>query len=342
MDGSLFLKPFLVSFVVAVVVLVLLYFLNKKISFNDTRVSKRHIHRNEVSRFGGIALIISFGASILLDDKLVINSSLWIVMFASLLILIFGIIDDVRQLSWKTQLYFQIALILLVYILGIRLEYITNPFGGIFLLHGFWGQLVGLILVVGWILLLINSMNWIDGVDGVSAGVASIGGSAILLLSIRPEVNQPPIGIIVAAFLGGLIGFLLFNFYPAKIMAGTSGSIFMGFLLAILAIFSGAKIATTFLVLIIPIVDAIWVIVERLQSGGSIFSADNRHLHYRLLQIGWSPKKICLFYYVITAVIAVIALNTRALGKVIAFSIVGVVMLGILALIKKKVLQKEV
>jgi UDP-GlcNAc:undecaprenyl-phosphate GlcNAc-1-phosphate transferase len=227
-----------------------------------------------------------------------------------------------------------------VYIKGVRLDYISNPFGGIFLFHNYGGFIVGIIVVVIWTVLLINSMNWIDGIDGISSGISLIGGATIFFLSLRPEVNQPPIGIISTVFMGGLLAFLLFNFHPAKIIAGTSGSMFMGFVLAVLAIFSGEKIATTLLVLAVPIVDALWVIGERFQSKKSIFSADRRHLHYRLLELGWSPKKICIFYYAITAFIAVLALNTRAAGKTITFVLFGVIMLGMLIWIRNKVSQK--
>ena len=206
--------------------------------------------------------------------------------------------------------------------------------------HNYAGFIAGLIVVAIWAVLLMNSMNWIDGIDGISSGISLIGGATIFFLSLRPEVNQPPIGIISAVFIGGLLAFLLFNFYPAKILAGTSGSMFMGFVLAILAIFAGAKIATTLLVMAVPIVDALWVIGERFQSKKSIFSADRRHLHYRLLEFGWSPKKICIFYYVITGLIAVLALNTRAVGKTITFVLFGVVMLCMIIWIRNKVAQK--
>jgi len=110
-----------------------------------------------------------------------------------------------------------------------------------------------------------NAINWVDGLDGVAGGITFIGVLSVFFLSQRENVNQPPITIISAILLGSLAAFLIFNFHSAKIMAGTSGSMFMGFILAILAIFAGAKIATTFLVLTIPIIDALWVIGQRFQ-----------------------------------------------------------------------------
>ena len=123
----------------------------------------------------------------------------------------------------------------------------------------------------------------------------------------------------------------------AQFLAGTSGSMFMGFILAILAIFAGAKIATTLLVMAVPIIDAFWVIGERIRSKSSIFSADKRHLHYKLMELGWSQKKICIFYYAITTFIAILALNTGAIGKMATFILFGAVMLAMLFFIRNKV-----
>lgn len=336
MSYDIFLMPLLISFAISAILLVLLILFNKRTSSLDKRSEDRHIHKEGISRFGGAAIIIGFVIAIFFDKRLVIEQPLLGVLVASLAILIFGFIDDVRQLSWKKQLFFQILLVLFLYFMGIRLEYITNPFGGIFLLSGFWGQGIALLFSMLWIVFIINAMNWIDGVDGASGGVALIGAVTIFFLSLRPDVNQPPVAIITSAILGALLAFLFFNFYPAKILAGTSGAMFMGFILAIMAIFAGAKIATTLLVLAVPVIDALWVIGERFKSGRSVFLPDKRHLHFRLLDIGWSPKRICFFYYGITLVIAIVALNTYAAGKLVAFFSILLIMAGIYGIVHKR------
>jgi UDP-GlcNAc:undecaprenyl-phosphate GlcNAc-1-phosphate transferase len=122
-------------------------------------------------------------------------------------------------------------------------------------------------------------------------------------------------------------------------MAGTSGAMFMGLALAILAIFSGTKIATAILVLVIPIVDFIWVISDRIKNKQSIFKPDNNHLHHKLLEIGWSQKKIALHYYIITIIIALIALNTRTIGKSIMMFVASLIMLFIFWIIDRKLNQ---
>ncbi|HOW60438.1 MAG TPA: MraY family glycosyltransferase [Candidatus Moranbacteria bacterium] len=335
-----FLIPFIISFIISASFLVLFVLLNKKKNFNDVRTSDRHIHNHDISRFGGVALIISFIATLILNNALVITTPLKGILFASVFILIFGIIDDMIEISWKIQLFFQVAIIFFVYFMGVRLQYITNPFGGIFLFDGQLKYFIGFFIILAWMLIIINSMNWIDGIDGASSGITLIGGAAVFILSLRPEVNQPPIGIITASLVGGVLALMFFNFYPAKILAGTSGSLFMGFMLAVLAVFAGAKIATTLLIMAVPVIDAFWVIIERIRSKSSIFSADKRHLHFRLIELGWSQRKICFFYYAITVFIAILALNTRTVGKTATFILFVIAMLSMIILIKNKTSNK--
>jgi UDP-GlcNAc:undecaprenyl-phosphate GlcNAc-1-phosphate transferase len=327
MDYNIFFIPSLLSFLVSSVLLIVFILVWDKHNFFDLRNTDRHLHKRSIPRYGGVAIIIAFVAAIFLNKHLVIDSSLFVIILASLVLMILGVSDDIWQLSWKKQLFFQVLIVSFVCFVGVRLEYITNPFGGIFLLQGYFWQTVAFVFSVGWIVFIMNAMNWIDGIDGASGGVAFIAMLAIFFLSLRPEVSQPPTAIIAAAFLGAVGAFLLFNFYPAKIFAGTSGSLFMGFLLAILAIFAGAKIATTLLVLAIPVIDAFWVIGERIKSGVSVFSPDKRHLHFSLLDIGWSQKQICFFYYGVTVLVSVIALHTRALGKFFMFFLLIIFMI---------------
>ncbi|NTW27367.1 MAG: undecaprenyl/decaprenyl-phosphate alpha-N-acetylglucosaminyl 1-phosphate transferase [Candidatus Moranbacteria bacterium] len=341
MDHSLFLMPLLISCLISTFLLLILIVVGRRCSILESRISKRHLHKIGTLRFGGVALILSFVATILLDKNLIISTPLMGVLFASLAILILGVVDDFKQISWKLQLCFQFFIVIFVYGMGVKLEYMSNPFGGILLFQTGLGSLIGLFICVAWVIFLMNALNWVDGVDGVAGGITLIGVVTIFVLSLRPEVNQPPIGIITAALMGGLLAFILLNFNPAKIMAGTSGSIFMGFMLAIMAIFAGAKIATTLLVLAVPVIDALWVIIERFRAGASIFSADRRHLHFRLLELGWSVKRICLFYYVITILVALVSLNTGALGKAVTFVLISLIMVSTFVFISKKIETKE-
>jgi UDP-N-acetylmuramyl pentapeptide phosphotransferase/UDP-N-acetylglucosamine-1-phosphate transferase len=164
-----------------------------------------------------------------------------------------------------------------------------------------------------------NIVNWLDGLDGLAGGVGIIGFLTLFFLSVSSLVNQPPIGIISIAASGAIMGFLLFNFYPAKIFMGTSGAMFIGFLLAVVSVFSGAKLATVALVLTVPILDAVWVIIRRIRKRSSVFQRDKSHLHYRLAELGFSQNKIVFFYYALSIFFGIIALKLNGLGKLIAF-----------------------
>jgi len=311
------------------------YFSNK---FNwQERREKRHIHKKGISRVGGLIMVLVFNLMIILNRDLFISSEIYGMMAASLILLAVGLWDDIKEIYWKIQLFFQVAISVLVFITGIRIYYVTNPFtGGMFEFNSSLLILLSIGIVVFWIVLIINAINWLDGVDGLSGGVTLISIATIFFLSLKNEVNQPPIAIICAILSGVILGFLIFNFYPAKIMAGTSGSMFMGFILAVLAIIAGTKIATAILVMTIPIVDFLWVIGERIRSGQSIFNPDSCHLHYKLLKMGWTEKKIALCYWSVTAATAAVALNTKAIGKGITLLVSVLIMLLTLIYISKK------
>ncbi|MCD6149353.1 undecaprenyl/decaprenyl-phosphate alpha-N-acetylglucosaminyl 1-phosphate transferase [bacterium] len=335
MDYNLFIIPFLKSFLVAAGLSLALILLSEKIKTRK-RKSSRHIHSKKVSRLGGAAIISAFLISILTDQNLVITTQLYGIIAASLFILAVGLWDDFWKLEWKTQLFFQICAAISVFIMGVQVEYITNPLGGVVFLNLGKYLIPSLLFVIAWLVIMMNAMNWLDGIDGLSGGMAFIGALTIFFLSLSPEVNQPPVGIIAVILAGAALGFLIFNFYPARIMAGTSGAMFMGFALAALAIFAGTKIATALLIMAIPVIDVFWVIGERIKAGNPIFKSDTRHLHRKLMELGWTQRKIALFFYAVTFSIAVVALNTRTIGKLITIVLVAVIMVTALIIINKK------
>ncbi len=335
-----YLIPFITAFILTAVFIFLLKFAANNVRWRG-RVSGRHINRGNAFRVGGIAMIIAFNLSILLNPDLVISIQLFGVMAASMGILVIGAWDDVREVFWKTQFFYQVAAAIVVFIFGLRVYGLTNPFGGAIHLTAGIGVIVSIFLVVFWIVLMINSMNWLDGIDGLSGGISFIGAITIFILSLRPEVNQPPVAILALILSGVTLSFLIFNFYPSIVIAGTSGSMFMGFALAALAIFAGTKVATAILVLSLPIIDFAWVIGERIRRGKSIFKADRNHLHYKLMELGWSQRKIALYFYSITIMLAIVALNTRVIGKSITLVTTVVIMTGALVFINRKLVTKQ-
>ncbi len=285
--------------------------------------------KKKVSRFGGVAIIISFLTAIFLSGNLELDNLKWGIIVSSLVILFFGVYDDLKNLSWKKQLLGQLLIVIIMIYAGLQVDYIANPFGGPefrldtfhFPLSTFHFPILSSIFILFWIVSFMNAMNWLDGLDGLAGGVGFIGAITLFFLSISNLVNQPPLGIISIILAGAILGFLVFNFYPAKIFMGTSGSMFLGFILAALAIFSGGKIAAALLVMGFPILDAIWVIAQRIKSGKSPFKGDARHLHYRLLEKGWTQKKAVLFIYSICIIFGASALIFQNINKLLALAI---------------------
>jgi len=331
-----FLIPFLITLSFSLIFSWVVIFLGKKIKYLG-RNEKRHFHKKKIVRIGGLAIVLSFNAGILFDKNLVLTPEIFGFLFASWIILAMGLWDDVKEIFWKFQLFFQIVAALSIFIAGIRMNFITNFFtGGTISLESEIGVVVSVFLVIFWIVLMINVMNWLDGIDGLSSNVALISAGTILFLSLKPEVNQPPVAIMSAVLAGAILGFLILNFYPAKIIAGTAGSNFLGFSLAVLAIFSGTKIATAILVMIVPLVDFLWVIMDRARRKKSIFQPDKNHLHFKLMELGWSPIKINGLFVLVTLVAAFLALNTRTIGKLLTIILSGLLVALFLLFIEYK------
>jgi UDP-GlcNAc:undecaprenyl-phosphate GlcNAc-1-phosphate transferase len=318
--GALFyVQPFLLSMCISAFFCFVIIHVFRRIIVRD---GQKYLHDKMVSRFGGGAIIFAFMITLFTNQYLVFDHLVWAMACGGMMIFFIGILDDLKSLSWKSQIFFQIALVLMIFIFGVRIFHITNPFGGIInLAHGDF-FLFSLIFMLCWIVFVMNAVNWSDGIDGLSGGVSCIAALTLFIIALKPQVFQPPIAIIAIIFVGSVAGFLIFNFPQAKIFAGSSGSFFMGFILAILAIAAGAKIGTTLLVLSVPLMDALWVIGSRLYSGRSIFHRDHEHLHYRLLRRGWGVKKVLLLYYGITIFSAIVAIVTQSINKLMIFLIV--------------------
>jgi UDP-GlcNAc:undecaprenyl-phosphate GlcNAc-1-phosphate transferase len=203
-----------------------------------------------------------------------------------------------------------------------------------------WSDLLTLVWVVG----MMNIINFVDGVDGLAGGVSFIATIAIFLLSISIAVNQPAMASLTIILAGAILGFLFWNFPPAKIFMGDSGSMFLGFMLGVLPLISGGKLATVFLVLGFPIVDGLYVVITRLLRGKNPITApDKTHLHHRFLRAGYSPRQAVLFLYAIAVLFAWVALQSTTMMKLVA-SVVLVVLIFLfivlLNFIEKRKLRK--
>ena len=327
----LYLKPFLIALISSLIFTKTLILFSRKYKLYD-KIKENKIHQKNIARFGGVAIIISFLLSIFLSGDLIFDNLKWGIVISCIVILFFGIYDDLKSLSWKKQLLGQVVVVAIMIYAGLSVDYIANPFGGPeFRLDAFQYSIfniqysiLGSLFILFWIIGFMNVMNWLDGLDGLAGGVGFIGAITLFFLSISNLVNQPPLGIVSIALAGAILGFLFYNFHPAKIFMGTTGSMFLGFILAVLAIFSGGKIATALLIMGFPILDAGWVIIQRVRSGESIFKGDTRHLHYKLLKRGWSQKKVVLFIYLICLSFGVSAIVFQDLNKIFSLMILFV------------------
>jgi UDP-GlcNAc:undecaprenyl-phosphate GlcNAc-1-phosphate transferase len=310
-----FILPFLYSFLISIIAI---WFLLR--AGNSSKVKPSPL-RLSLRRLGGVVVIAVFVLAVLLDRNLVITKPIAGILAGGLLILFFGLWDDLKNLSWKWQLVFQIIVAIIAISLGVRSGFISNPFGGAAISLN--NPAIYLIFFALYFLVFMNALNWLDGTDGLAGGVTLASLGTIFFLSFKPEVNQPAVAILSAIAGGAVAGFLVFNWNPAKILAGTSGAWFFGFILASFSIFAGAKIATVMMAVLIPILDLIRVVWERWRSGQSIFQKDHRHLHYLLLKRGFSEKKIFFLYFFASVLIGVLALNLNAIGKLSTMVVVG-------------------
>ncbi len=332
----LYLKPFLIAFVLSIILTKVIIKIVGRYKSN-VELKEGKYHKGGVVRYGGAAIILSFLAVILFIGMLEFDSLKWGIVFSSLFILIFGICDDINNLSWKKQLIMQFIVVVIMIYAGLNVDYIANPFGGSefrldqfqFSLFGSQFSLFGSLFILFWIVGFMNVMNWLDGLDGLAGGVGLIGSITLFIISISSLVNQPPLGIMTIILAGSILGFLVYNIHPAKIFMGTSGSMFLGFILAVLAIFSGGKIATALLVMGFPILDAAWVIAQRIRDGDSPFKGDARHLHYKLIERGWSQEKVVLFAYSICGIFGTIAILFQSMGKVVALLALFLIMISV-------------
>ncbi|HEY8108940.1 MAG TPA: MraY family glycosyltransferase [Patescibacteria group bacterium] len=305
----------------------------------------RRIHRKVTPRLGGAAVMAAFFIGFLVFlPQLSPNfrpGQLLIFSLTALFLLAVGFVDDKRGLPPAVQLLSHAVAGVSLAAAGMAIEEVTNPFGGKVALDQLQvampfdagGRMLNLpadLITVVWVVLVINAVNWLDGLDGLAAGVGGIAAVTVALLSLSAVVGQPHVALLALLLAGSIGGFLVYNFHPAKIFLGTVGSTFIGYVLATLAVISGGKIATAFLVLGFPILDATTIILRRIATGAPPWKPDTRHLHHLLLKRGFSVRKTVLFLYGVSAVFGLTALIAGTTGRKVLMAAVLAVMLAAL------------
>ena len=268
--------------------------------------NSRKIHKDPIPRLGGVAIwlgtIISF-FMIVLFTKYPYGNGLSGILIGGSIIFLMGLVDDIYDLPPKYKLFIQFGAALIAVLLGVRIDELWNPFGSVIHL-GIFAIPITLIWIVG----LSNAMNFIDGVDGLAGTVSAIGAVSLAVLAVSTVHPQPIAALLAVILAGAMIGFLMFNFNPAKIFMGDSGALFTGFTLASLSVVGLMKTVTfsVFLpifIFAVPILDITYAVLRRILKGKNPFKADSEHIHHKLIHLGVSHNNT-VFVFVVTAVSA--------------------------------------
>ncbi len=292
----------------------------------------RKVHSRLIPRLGGIAIVVAFFTPLVglllvdagLTNQLTQSHTQLVGLFVGgLLIAALGLYDDLRSTNARQKFVVQIVVAVLMWVLDYRIENISNPFGDYLAL----GPL-SLPFTVLWFVGVMNAVNLIDGLDGLAGGIGLISVSTLMVLALMD--GNVLAALMCACLAGSLVGFLFFNFNPARIFMGDTGSLFLGFVLATFSISTSAKGSTVLaltvplMVLALPIVDTMLAIGRRVRARRNIFSADQEHIHHKLLKAGFSHRGAVLVLYAIAATLAGLALLVRAVSQPVA----GLVMLA--------------
>ena len=295
----------------------------KKGGVMDVPADGRRMHKRPIPRLGGVAIFISFIVAVLIYRAFVLAGFNWAhdpadtipkltaVLVGGIIIFVLGVIDDTLDLPPKAKLLGQIGCAAVVFAMGLRIPSIRS-FGWHFAENSAGDIIISFILTVFWIVLITNMINLIDGLDGLAAGVAGIAALAIAYSSyIHGQYTSAFLMIILA---GAALGFLPFNFYPAKAFMGDSGAMFLGFMLAAVSIIGPAKSSTLIatvapvLVLGVPLFDVGFAVIRRKLRGKPIFSADKEHLHHQLTSMGMGQRRSVLMLYGISGIMGIAAI----------------------------------
>ena len=300
----------------------------------------RKVHKKPIPRIGGIGIYAAFMAAIFsvlsfVEVTAEVRTELIGLMVGGSLIVLVGVIDDYKNLPAKVKLVGQIlAAAVLVIAFDVRIDFITDPFGDYI-----YTEWLAIPVTIFWIVGLTNTVNLIDGLDGLAAGVSTIASITIFLVALQQGILL--VAVLTAALAGAAFGFLYYNFNPARIFMGDSGSMFLGYMLAGISVIGAVKSAATIALIVpilalgLPILDTTFAIVRRYRGGVPIFKPDKGHLHHRLLDLGFSQRQAVLLMYVISALLGLSAVALTEVSSQFAILIVCVVVAAVLFGAKK-------
>ena len=307
----------------------------KKLAFLIGALDKpdnRKVHKKIMPRLGGLAIYIAFMVAAV--ASLEMTWDIVGILIGGTVIVTVGVLDDKYQLPAKVKLLGQIFAACVLVLFDIRIEWVNNPFGGYFYL-----EYLSIPLTIFWVISFTNVVNLIDGLDGLAAGVSAIASLTVILVAV--QMGYYHIAVMTAALAGGIIGFIRYNFNPATIFMGDTGSMFIGYMLAAISVYGAVKTAATvalivpFIALGLPIMDTAFAIMRRYTNGRPIFQPDKGHLHHRLLAMGMNQKQAVLLMYAITAALGIAAVLWAEVDGFYAALIIAVIITAVAVGAKK-------
>jgi UDP-GlcNAc:undecaprenyl-phosphate GlcNAc-1-phosphate transferase len=338
---NMYFTSLIATFILAIILTGLVRRLALRWRVIDKPTEERKIHAKPTPLLGGLAIFLSLflvlGYYLFFTDKIlssqILVKNLVGVFLGGLLLMVGGFLDDKFKLAPRWQIVWPTLAAVVVIGSGVGINYITNPLGGTVDLNNwekilFWWNgipykitLFADLFTFIWLMGMMYTTKFLDGLDGLVSGVSTIGAVIIFFVSLMAEVAQPETATLAIIFAGACAGFLLWNFNPAKIFLGEGGSLFIGFMLGVLSIIAGGKIATVLLIMGLPILDAFLVLLQRLATKRSLVLADTKHLHFRLLDAGLSQRQAVFSLYFVTLVFGSSTLVLRSEGKLLALGL---------------------
>ncbi len=317
-----------------------------KVGAIDVPKDARRIHTQPIPRLGGLAIFLGFVLSVVLFS--VIDKQLQGVLLGAVVVVVVGVIDDIVQLKAMVKLVFQILAALIAVYHGVKIEFLSTLsfFGsGEFFSLGF----LAIPITIFWIVAITNSVNIIDGLDGLAVGVSAISSIVMLVISIvvSDNIANDNIAIVMAGLVGACLGFMPYNLNPAKIFMGDSGSLLLGYVLATVSIiglfkfYALVSFVVPFLVVAFPLFDTAFAFIRRILKGQSPMHADRGHLHHRLIDMGLSQKQAVAILYSVSALLGLVAvvLTTNGLMRAILIIVTFAVAIAVTAFVTKTTYQ---
>lgn len=314
-----------------------------KIGAVDVPKDNRRMHTKPMPILGGVPLYIGFVIAMMIKDSGITNQEIGIILGGAVIVAS-GVWDDLRPMGAKTKFMFQVIAAGILIVFGTSINVITNPVSGSieFLNVGF----LGIPLTMLWVIGVTNAFNFIDGLDGLSAGIGVI--AAVTMVIIAVMNGRYEAALVTAILAGALLGVIPFNFYPASIFMGDAGAMFTGFVLAAASIMGAIKSATTFAVAIpilalgLPIYDTLFAIIRRTINGKSFAEADKGHVHHRMVAMGMSQRTAVLWLYLFSSILGAASIFAMSLSNRRAYFFAAVIIVIIfLICLKWGMFKKE-